>query len=93
MVAPQHTAPRKSRVEELQSELSELVNSDIFSDVLGLVIDNTTISVEDNEGTSTRDFVEMMNIAEQYEREVMEAQADLWNAIAVFEQEGFNDMP
>lgn len=93
LVAPQHTAPGKSRVEELQSELSELVNSDIFSDVLGLVIDNTTISVEDNEGTSTRDFVEMMNIAEQYEREVMEAQADLWNAIAELEQEGLNDMP
>ena len=70
-----------------------MVNSDIFSDVLGLVIDNTTISVEDNEGTSTRDFVEMMNIAEQYEREVMEAQADLWNAIAELEQEGLNDMP
>ena len=34
-----------------------------------------------------------MNIAEQYEREVMEAQADLWNAIAELEQEGLNDMP
>lgn len=95
LVHPQHTAPGKSRIEELQNELSELVNSDMFTDILGIKSDKPTISTNsgsESEDSLTADFVDIRSAADLYESEALEAQADLWNAIAQLESEGIDDM-